>query len=54
MSTALWILVGVGVWVVVALAVALLLGRIVAQRDRQVPGPPRPRDPEDGPPAPPG
>jgi hypothetical protein len=52
MTTAAWILAGVVLWALVALGIALLLGRVVRMRDRQVPGPPehpghpeRPRPP---------
>lgn len=38
MSLGLWIAVGALVWIVLAVGVALLVGRIVRQRDRQVPG----------------
>lgn len=38
MSLGLWIGLGVLVWIVLAIGVALLIGRIVRQRDRQVPG----------------
>lgn len=42
MSTALWVLVGVAAWLV-----ALVFGRVVRMRDRQVPDPP----PRPGPPS---
>lgn len=38
MSLGLWIGLGLLVWVVLAVGVALLVGRIVRHRDRQVPG----------------
>lgn len=47
MSTAAWVLLGVGAWVCVAVVVALLIGRVVRLRDRQAPRP-------DPPPSPPG
>ncbi|MET0191472.1 MAG: hypothetical protein ABW212_20900 [Pseudonocardia sediminis] len=37
MSLGLWIGLGLLAWVVLAVGVALLIGRIVRQRDRQVP-----------------
>ncbi|GAA1868973.1 hypothetical protein GCM10009836_56880 [Pseudonocardia ailaonensis] len=45
MSVAGWIVVGVVAWVAVALVVALLVGRMVRLRDRQVPEPPAPAVP---------
>ncbi|MEJ8281029.1 hypothetical protein [Pseudonocardia spirodelae] len=41
MSTAVWVLAGIGVWVVAAVLLALLVGRIIRMRERQVPDPPR-------------
>ena len=38
MGTALWIGLGVAAWLVLALVVALPVGRMVRQRDQQVPG----------------
>lgn len=38
MSVAGWIAVGVVAWVVVAFVVAVLIGRVIRLRDRQVPG----------------
>ncbi|MFC5948749.1 hypothetical protein ACFQH9_10730 [Pseudonocardia lutea] len=43
MSVAGWIVVGVLAWVAVALVVAVLVGRMVRLRDRQVPEEPFPR-----------
>ncbi|MCE0761562.1 hypothetical protein LWC35_01320 [Pseudonocardia kujensis] len=43
MSVAGWIVVGVLAWVAVALVVAVLVGRMVRLRDRQVPEDPLPR-----------
>lgn len=40
MSTVMWVVVGLGVWMLVALVLALTVGRIVRMRDRQVPDPP--------------
>lgn len=51
MSTALWILVGIGAWLVLSVVVALVYGRVVRMRDRQVPDPPpRPGPPSAAPP----
>ena len=36
-STVLWIVVGVAAWMVVAAVVGVLIGRMIRQRDRQVP-----------------
>lgn len=51
MSVAGWIAVGVVAWVVIALLVAVLVGRMVRLRDRQVPADPMPspRRPVDAP-----
>lgn len=37
-STVVWIVVGVAAWMVVAAVVGVLIGRMIRQRDRQVPG----------------
>lgn len=51
MSTALWVLVGVAAWLVASVVVALVFGRVVRMRDRQVPDPPaRPGPPSAVPP----
>jgi hypothetical protein len=42
MSVAGWIALGVVAWVVIALLVAVLVGRMVRLRDRQVPADPAP------------
>jgi hypothetical protein len=50
-----WVAVALAVWVVVAAVVAVLLGRVVRRRDRQVPDgqavdtPPPARAPAEGP-----
>ena len=36
-STVMWIVVGVAAWMVVAAVVGVLIGRMIRQRDRQVP-----------------
>jgi hypothetical protein len=36
-TTIVWILVGAALWLVIAVLVALLLGRVVRRRDEQVP-----------------
>jgi hypothetical protein len=36
-TTIAWILVGIALWLVIAVPVALLLGRVVRRRDEQVP-----------------
>jgi hypothetical protein len=36
-STVMWIVVGVAAWMVVAAIVGVLIGRMIRQRDRQVP-----------------
>ncbi|GAA4540826.1 hypothetical protein [Pseudonocardia xishanensis] len=43
MSVGGWIAVGVVAWVAIALLVAVLVGRMVRMRDRQVPADPMPR-----------
>jgi len=45
MTTTMWVLAGIGAWVLVGLAVALVFGRMIRLRDRGLPGPP---DGDDG------
>jgi hypothetical protein len=49
-STVMWIVVGVAAWMVVAAIVGVLIGRMIRQRDRQIPDRPA-EEPAPGTPA---